>query len=104
MAIDEGKLQEFVGKALGDLAGSLTAGLVVIGDRLGLYKALGAADRPLTSTELAERCGGLNERSVREWLNAQAASGYVTYDAAAGRYSLSPEQKVALTDEESPFC
>ena len=92
-------IEEFAHKALGDVAGALTASLVVIGDKLGLYKALtkGAA----TPAELASRTG-TTERYVREWLNAQAAAGYVTYEA--GRYSLPPAHAACLTDEESPAC
>ncbi len=100
MAINQAKLEEFVGKAVGDLGSALTAALIVIGDKLGLYKAM-ASTSPLTPAELATRTGTA-ERYVREWLNAQAAAGYVTYDAASGRYFLSPEQAVALADETSP--
>jgi SAM-dependent methyltransferase len=74
--------------------------MVSLGDRLGLYDCMNGAG-PLTSTEIAER-SGCAERYVREWLNAQAAGGYVEYDADSGRYSLPPEQTVALTDESSP--
>src|SRR5439155_1503745 len=81
MAIDEGKLREFVGKAMGDMGAAMGAALVVIGDKLGLYKAMAGAG-PLASAELAKRTG-CAERYVREWLAAQAAGGYVTYDAAA---------------------
>jgi hypothetical protein len=92
-------IEEFAHKALGDVAGALTASLVVIGDKLGLYKALtkGAA----TPAELATRTG-TTERYVREWLNAQAAAGYVTYEG--GRYSLPPAHAACLADEESPAC
>jgi len=100
MAIDQARLDEFVGKAIGDLGSALTAALVVIGDKLGLYKALAQAG-PLAPAELAARTG-TTERYVREWLNAQAAAGYVTYDAGRGLYSLSPEQASALADESSP--
>ena len=100
MSVDQSKLDQFVGKAVGDLGAALTAALVVIGDKLGLYKAM-ADVPPQTPAELATRTGTA-ERYVREWLNAQAAAGYVTYDAAAGRYSLSPEQTAALADETSP--
>src|SRR5581483_11438086 len=79
----------------------ISSALVVIGDKLGLYKALAAAG-PLTSAELAARTGTV-ERYVREWLINQAAGGYIEYDPATGRYALSPEQTVALTDEESPY-
>src|SRR5262245_63367127 len=100
MALDEAKLTEFVHKALADIGGALTAGLVVLGDKLGLYKALGAHG-PLSSVELAQRTGTA-ERYVREWLAAQAAAGYIEYDAATGRYHLNPEQVEALTNEDSP--
>jgi SAM-dependent methyltransferase len=99
MAVDQTKLEQFVGKAVGDLGAALTAALVVIGDKLGLYKGMAAG--PVTPAELAEQTG-TTERYVREWLNAQAAAGYVMYDAASARYSLTPEQTVALTDEGSP--
>jgi len=102
MALDEAKLTEFVHKALADIGGALTAGLVVLGDKLGLYKALGAHG-PLSSVELAQRTGTA-ERYVREWLAAQAAAGYIEYDAATGRYHLNPEQVEALTNEDSPAC
>src|SRR5574337_962311 len=100
MAVDQTKLEQFVGKAVGDLGAALTAALVVIGDKLGLFKAMASAS-PLTPAELATRTGTA-ERYVREWLNAQAAAGYVTYDMVSGRYSLSPEQAAALADETSP--
>jgi len=102
MAVDQTKLEQFVGKAIGDLGAALTAALVVIGDKLGLFKALAQAG-PLTPADLAARTNTA-ERYVREWLAAQAAAGYVLYDAARGRYSLSPEQAVALADENSPAC
>ena len=100
MDVDGKKLEQFVGKAVGDLGSALTAALVVIGDKLGLFKAMAAAP-PLTPAELATRTGTA-ERYVREWLNAQAAAGYVTFDSPSGRYFLSPEQAVALADETSP--
>jgi SAM-dependent methyltransferase len=100
--VDQQRLHDFVMKAFGDMSGALTAALVVLGDELGLYKAMvGAA--PTTPAELAAKTS-TNERLVREWLQAQAASGYVTYDAETRRYTLPPEQAVALADEESPFC
>jgi len=102
MALDEKKLQAFVEKAFGDMGAALTAALVVIGDRLGLYRAMAAAG-PLTPHELAERTK-TTERYVREWLNAQAAAGYVIYDAKIGRYHLTEEQAVALTQDDSPAC
>jgi|SRR5579862_964578 len=102
MAVDQGKLEQFVGKAIGDIGAALSAALIVIGDKLGLFRAMAEAG-PLLPAELAGRTGTA-ERYVREWLNAQAAAGYVNYDAATGRYFLSEEQAVALTDEQSPAC
>src|SRR5690349_15580365 len=96
--LDAEKLERFVFRAVEEVGATLNAALVVMGDRLGLYRALADAG-PLTSAELAELTGTM-ERYVREWLNAQAAGGYVTYQD--GRYTLPPEQAVALTDEASP--
>ncbi|HVM97131.1 MAG TPA: methyltransferase domain-containing protein [Candidatus Acidoferrales bacterium] len=98
--MNEARVNDFVHKALGDVGSALTASLVVIGDRLGLYRAM-ADGRPTTPTELAQRTG-TTERSVREWLAAQAAAGYVEYDATTQRYSLPPEHAVALVQEDSP--
>lgn len=98
--MDEARVHEFVHKALGDVGSALTASLVVIGDRLGLYRAM-ADGQPTTPAELAKRTA-TTERSVREWLSAQAAAGYVEYDAATGRYTLPPEHALALADENSP--
>jgi len=100
--IDQSRVEGFVHKALGDLGSALTASLVVIGDELGLYRAMAQAG-PLTSAELAARTDTA-ERCVREWLAAQAAAGYIEYDAGSGRYTLPAEHAVALTDEESPAC
>jgi hypothetical protein len=99
--MNEDKLMDLVHQAVGDFGSILTGALVVLGDRLGLYRQLADAGRPLTSAELATAAGCV-ERYVREWLNGQAASGYVTY--ADGRYALSEEQAVAFTDESSPAC
>ena len=99
MEINQEKLNEFMGRAVVDIGATLHAGLVVIGEKLGLYKALVGA--PLLPAELAQNTG-TTERYVREWLNAQAAGGYVMYEADTGRYSLSPEQAFALADEDSP--
>ena len=96
----EEKLNQILGKAIGDFGGTYHASLIVIGDQLGLYKAL-AAGGPSTPAELAAR-SGTAERYIREWLNANAAGGYVDYDPATGRYSMSPEQAMVLADEESP--
>jgi SAM-dependent methyltransferase len=100
MPIDQEKLNQFMQRAVGDLGATFHAALVVIGDKLGLYRAMADAGA-VTSSELAKRAG-LAERYVREWLAANAASGYVSYDAAAGRYSLSAEQAFALAEEGSP--
>jgi 2-polyprenyl-3-methyl-5-hydroxy-6-metoxy-1,4-benzoquinol methylase len=100
MGIDEKKLNDFMGKVVGDVGAAMSAALVVIGDRLGLYKAMAAAG-PVTAAELAQRTG-TTERYIREWLNAQAASGYLTYDAATSRFTLPPEQAFALADDTSP--
>ena len=97
---DADKLEQFVFRAVDEVGATLNAALVVMGDRLGLYRALAGAGA-LTPGELAARTGTA-ERYVREWLNAQAAGGYVDYHPAAGRYSLPPEQAVAFTDEDSP--
>src|SRR6201995_5855410 len=98
--LDEDKLNAFVFRAVEEVGAPLNAALVVMGDKLGLYRALPGAG-PLTPTELAERTGTA-ERYIREWLNAQAAGGYVEYDPDTGRYTLPPEQAVALTDSYSP--
>jgi SAM-dependent methyltransferase len=100
MAINEAKLQEFVGKAVQDIGATQSAALVVIGDQLGLYKAMAGAG-PLTPAEIAQRTGTV-ERYVREWLVNQAAGGYVEYNAETGRYSLGEEQALALANEDSP--
>lgn len=92
--LDEAKLNAFIGKAVGDWGTLTSAALVVIGDKLGLYRAMAAAG-PVTSTELAERTGTV-ERYVRHWLVNQAAGGYIDYDPAAGRYRLPPEHAAAL--------
>jgi SAM-dependent methyltransferase len=99
-ALDERKLMEFVFRAVDEVGATLNAALVVMGDKLGLYRSLAEAG-PLTPAELAARTGTA-ERYVQEWLNAQAAGGYVDYDPESGRYALQPEQAVALTDEASP--
>ncbi len=98
--IDTEKLMGFVFRAVDEVGATLNTALVVMGDRLGLYRALASAG-PLSPAELAERTDTA-ERYVREWLNAQAAGAYVDYDPDSGRYSLSAEHAVALTDESSP--
>ena len=98
--VDAQKLEQFVFRAVDEVGATLNAALVVMGDKLGLYRALAGAGG-LTPVELARRTG-VSERYVREWLNAQAAGGYVEYDPTGGTYTLPPEQTVALTDESSP--
>ena len=98
--VDGDKLMQFVFRAVDEVGATLNAALVVLGDKLGLYRALAGAG-PLAPAELAERTGTA-ERYVREWLNAQAAGGFVEYDPDSGRYTLPPEQAVALTDPASP--
>jgi SAM-dependent methyltransferase len=99
--INEDRMHQFLGKVVGDFGASLSSALVYIGQKLGLYKAL-ANNGPLTPAELAQHTN-TNERYVREWLINQAAGGYAEYDPATGKYSLTPEQAVALTEELSPF-
>jgi 2-polyprenyl-3-methyl-5-hydroxy-6-metoxy-1,4-benzoquinol methylase len=99
-AIDEKKLNDFVNKAVADIGSTMSSILVVIGDRLGLWKAM-AAHGPVTAKELAQK-SECAERYIREWLDAQASAGYVTYDPATKRYTLPPEHAVALADENSP--
>lgn len=99
MHVDQKRLEEFMHRAVSDLGAAASAALVLIGDRLGLYKAL--ARGPATPLELSRRTGTA-ERYVREWLANQAAGGYVAYDAATERYSMTPEQVMALAQEDSP--
>jgi SAM-dependent methyltransferase len=98
--VDPAKLERFVFRAVSEVGAALNAALVVMGDRLGLYRALADAG-PLTPSELAARTG-THERYVREWLSAQAAGEFLDYRAEDGRFSLPPEHAVALTDEASP--
>jgi SAM-dependent methyltransferase len=97
--LDMDKLNAFMGRFVGDLGAAVHAGMVVIGEKLGLYKAL--AEGPLTTSELAARTK-TDERYLREWLGSQAAGGYVAYDAKTSKFSLSAEQAFALANEESP--
>ena len=98
-ALDMTKLNAFMGRFVSDLGASVHAGMVVIGEKLGLYKALAAG--PATAAELAGRTN-TDERYLREWLASQAAGGYITYDAATGKFSLSEEQAFTLAKEDSP--
>jgi 2-polyprenyl-3-methyl-5-hydroxy-6-metoxy-1,4-benzoquinol methylase len=99
-AVDQTVLQEFLGRAIGDLGATLSAALVVIGDRLGLYRAM-ADGAPVTAEELASRTGTA-PAYLRHWLANQAAGGYVDYDRASQTYSMTPEQVLALADEDGP--
>ena len=101
MAINEEKLNQLLGKFVTDFGATLQAGTIVIGESLGLYKALAEADEPLTSAQLAEKTG-TNERYVREWLCSQAAGGYVEYDAGKQKYFMTEEQAFTLANEDSP--
>src|SRR6201747_40059 len=97
-AIDMNKLNAFMGRFVTDLGATVHAGMVVIGEKLGLYKAL--ADGPLSSAQLAAKTS-TDERYVREWLASQAAGGYVTFDQKTGKFSLTEEQAFALATEDS---
>jgi SAM-dependent methyltransferase len=99
MAIDNDRLNTFLGRAVGDLGAAISATLMLVGDRLGLYRALAAS--PATPADLAQRTH-THERYIREWLANQAAGGYVTYDADSGRYSLDDAQALCLASPDSP--
>jgi len=98
--IDQAKLDEFMGRFVGDLGAAVSSALVVIGDKLGPCRAMGDG-QPLTPEELAARTG-TDARYVREWLSNQAAGGYVSYDPDAEQFFLTPEQSLALAQERSP--
>jgi ubiquinone/menaquinone biosynthesis C-methylase UbiE/transcriptional regulator with XRE-family HTH domain len=100
MAVDQDKLMEFVHRFVGDLGATMAAGSVVVGDRLGLYRAL--AEKPQRPEELAERTG-TSPRYVAEWLRGQAAGGYLQYDQDRDTYWLTEEQAFALTDPDGPI-
>src|SRR3954471_21079555 len=95
-AFDQEKLDAFMAAFVGDLGAAATTALVLIGDKLGLYRAM-ADSAPVASSDLAQLTG-TRERYVREWLCQQAASGYLTYDAGGGTFRLPPEQALALAD------
>jgi SAM-dependent methyltransferase len=100
MQVDQTKLNEFLGQFVQELGAAMNVALVVLGDRLGLYKAMAGAG-PMTAAELAKKTNTA-ERYVREWLSAQAAGGYVTYDPATQRFTLPDERAFALAMEDSP--
>ena len=99
--IDQNKIQQFMNKAVGDIAGSSTAMLVIIGERLGFYRAMATANSPVSVKELASKTGTV-ERLVEEWLANQVSSGYIEYDPSITKYRLPPEHALALADENSP--
>jgi ubiquinone/menaquinone biosynthesis C-methylase UbiE len=99
MAVDQDRLNDLLGRFVGDLGATIAAGGIVVGHRLGLYRAL--ADGPATADELAARTG-THPRYVAEWLRAQAAGGYTEYDAGSGTFSLTEEQAFMLTDPDGP--
>jgi 2-polyprenyl-3-methyl-5-hydroxy-6-metoxy-1,4-benzoquinol methylase len=98
--IDQNKLNQFLGQVVGELGGAMNAALVLVGEKLGLYKAMSGAG-PMSPAELAAKTN-TDERYIREWLSAQAAGGYVTYDAGSQKFTLPPEQALALAVEDSP--
>jgi 2-polyprenyl-3-methyl-5-hydroxy-6-metoxy-1,4-benzoquinol methylase len=98
-AIDPDKLNAFLGRAVGDMGAALHSAVVLMGDRLGLFRAM-RDGTPVTSQQLSEQTG-VRERYVREWLKANAASMYVDYDAATDTYSMNPEQAFALAEENT---
>src|SRR5947208_8050731 len=100
-SVNQAKVEAFVGKVLLDTSATMVTMLVVIGDRLGLFKDL-AAHGPTTSVELADRAS-IHERYAREWLGAMATAGYLEYDAALRRFTLPPEHAPALAEERGPF-
>ena len=100
MDVNMDRLNQFMGKMVGDIGAAANAALIRTGDRLGLYKAL-ASKGPMTPAELAQATG-TTERYVREWLSAQAASGYVEYDATTKKFSMQPEQAMVFADDDSP--
>ena len=100
MVVDEAKLNEFIEKAVNEWGTSMGALLTFVGDRLGLFRAMAGAGA-LTSEELARKTG-THPRMIREWLAAQAAGGFVTYNPAISAYTLPEEQALALTNENSP--
>jgi 2-polyprenyl-3-methyl-5-hydroxy-6-metoxy-1,4-benzoquinol methylase len=101
MNINEDKLNELLGRFVADLGATMHAGSIVIGEKLGLYKAMGEPGERVTAEELAKRTN-TNERYVREWLNANAASGYVEYDKEKDSYYMTDEQSFVMTNENNP--
>jgi len=100
ITIDQNRLESFLERAVGDISSAYGGVMISLGHKLGLYKAMAGAG-PISAKELAARTG-CAERYVAEWLNSQAAGGYVDYHAVSGTYELSPEQAMVLADEDSP--
>jgi len=100
MAIDEAKLEAFMGKVVTELGAGLGFPMHRLGDQLGIWKAMAGAGA-LTATEVAERCG-CHERYIKEWLAAETTGGYVTYDATTEKYTLPDEVAFAMADDSSP--
>jgi len=99
-AIDEARLEEFVGRVVTDMSAAMSAPLTMLGDKLGLYRAMNGAG-PVSSAEIAEKAG-CNERLVREWLGNQVTGGYVEYDAETDRYELPAEHAMVFAEPQSP--
>lgn len=97
---DPQKLDALVGRMVGELGASVTGATVLLGDQLGIYKAM--ADGVSVTPESLARKTGYKERYLREWLSAQAAAEYIDYNDEDGTFSLSPEQAMAFADEDSP--
>ena len=100
--VDESKLEELTGKVVTDVAGSMGLLMAYLGDQLDLYSAL-AEICPATSQELAESTG-MKERYLREWLSANVAGGYIEYDPAAQKFTMTPEQVIIFAAEGNPHC
>ena len=101
MTADQARLEAFLHKMVCDMGAAAIGSLVLLGDKLGLYKTIAQAG-PITSEQLA-RQAGTSERYVREWLSAQAAAGYVEYDPATQTFSMTPEQAAVLANADNPF-
>ena len=100
--MDDNKIHNFMNKAIQDIAASSTAMLVILGERLGLYKAMAEENKYITFQELANKTG-TNQRLIKEWLGNQVASGYIEYDPSTEKYFLPPEHALALSNPESPI-
>src|SRR5687767_3562938 len=99
-ALDENKLNQFIGQMLADLGGASSVAVVRTGDALGLYKTL-HADGPMTCAQLA-KAANVHERYLREWLSHQAASNYLAYDSRTATFFLPPEQAMVFANDDSP--